>query len=471
MIRAFFMIIILFNFQIILNAQQKLVSETRQVFDANLGRWQNDEKEVYEYDATSQKLTSWNTYKWSPKNQNYRDKTTRTYNENGSIESEFNLFKLDEGFSTIRDSTFYIYAVDNLLIERNKNSWISSNFKEEERAEYFYDDSKRLIAFSLFEAAGNDNLSLARQEILTYNEAGCLETKYVEDYKVSALRRETTTTFSYGENCILEKEKIYDVFFFLQNSDAIREYEIFYYQNQNGQNRIDSLVHLKKDETTDGGLEFYLTEVREYDVDSQVIRYEYLSENVTGDANLYFYDDKKNLIREENWRVRPDTKEWFNQRVKEFDYSYDENDFLMKTAFYDDGILQEETIYENFCDGLPKSIQIRDTNLTGSLTNSNRLTFLEYEEGADCEDTESLENIVIYPNPASDFLIINSDVLNLGNSDITILNGLGQIILFFENVPRSSRFEINIQSLTAGSYFLKIDNLEKSIIQQIIKTP
>ncbi len=67
-------------------------------------------------------------------------------------------------------------------------------------------------------------------------------------------------------------------------------------------------------------------------------------------------------------------------------------------------------------------------------------------------ENNTLENISIFPNPASDNIIIT----NAENSKITILNILGKVVSAIENP--SSYQDVDISSLSAGTYFVRIDS-------------
>ncbi len=77
---------------------------------------------------------------------------------------------------------------------------------------------------------------------------------------------------------------------------------------------------------------------------------------------------------------------------------------------------------------------------------------------------EYLKNVSIYPNPANDFVKINS-VKDI--KDITIYNAMGQKIKTFL-VKNSNTSTINTTNLNNGFYYLKITTEKGEIIKQII---
>ena len=84
------------------------------------------------------------------------------------------------------------------------------------------------------------------------------------------------------------------------------------------------------------------------------------------------------------------------------------------------------------------------------------------------EDFGSIESLSIYPNPAND--VVN---ISLGSNDIlptsySIINTLGQVVVT-KNISSVSDLQININSITAGVYFIKIDRQNTSKTFKFIK--
>ncbi|MEM6719407.1 MAG: T9SS type A sorting domain-containing protein [Bacteroidota bacterium] len=76
--------------------------------------------------------------------------------------------------------------------------------------------------------------------------------------------------------------------------------------------------------------------------------------------------------------------------------------------------------------------------------------------------TASLDDTLIYPNPASEFISISSEHMQI--SSVEILNPLGKSVFFTNtNLDR-----INVSALAKGMYFLKINADTKSTTKKII---
>ena len=89
---------------------------------------------------------------------------------------------------------------------------------------------------------------------------------------------------------------------------------------------------------------------------------------------------------------------------------------------------------------------------------------LHSSPAASIEETNSLGAIKIYPNPTTSFINIVGENNQLKNSTTQIKNYLGEIIY---SGPFDS--QINISELSAGIYFLSIQNGHSSKTFKIIK--
>ena len=83
-------------------------------------------------------------------------------------------------------------------------------------------------------------------------------------------------------------------------------------------------------------------------------------------------------------------------------------------------------------------------------------------------DDNTLSEISIYPNPASDHITINTSNSISGISKFQILNLLGEIV-YSDRKEFSETTSININHLEPGLYFIKIENNGSVISKKIIK--
>lgn len=98
-----------------------------------------------------------------------------------------------------------------------------------------------------------------------------------------------------------------------------------------------------------------------------------------------------------------------------------------------------------------------------SLTTSNAC-----ESVLGTENFNSQNTLAIYPNPAIDFVNISLGKSNVLPTSYSIFNTLGQVIAV-KNVSSVSDLQIDINSITAGVYFVKIDTQNASKTFKFIK--
>lgn len=90
---------------------------------------------------------------------------------------------------------------------------------------------------------------------------------------------------------------------------------------------------------------------------------------------------------------------------------------------------------------------------------SNKITVI----GTSVPSISSSANILLYPNPATEFIAFEVDNLKGKNVEAIITNAIGETILLQSNTTGSGR--INIQSLATGIYMLVLRS-EQSIYRQ-----
>jgi len=77
-------------------------------------------------------------------------------------------------------------------------------------------------------------------------------------------------------------------------------------------------------------------------------------------------------------------------------------------------------------------------------------------------------NLKVYPNPASDYINVNTTAFFSGMSTLKIIDLLGAVV-YFKSEGLTSFEKINIQSLNPGIYFLTIENKEGIFSKKFIK--
>jgi len=118
-------------------------------------------------------------------------------------------------------------------------------------------------------------------------------------------------------------------------------------------------------------------------------------------------------------------------------------------------------------------------NMFGSLV-SNERSLVYYKKGLttwgtplDITDVTTIENyddIKVYPNPASDFVTIESTTGKTEKFVLQIMDMQGRQVLM-NNIELNSIYKLDIKGLKEGAYLLKLQNGEKQISKMIIKKP
>ncbi len=80
----------------------------------------------------------------------------------------------------------------------------------------------------------------------------------------------------------------------------------------------------------------------------------------------------------------------------------------------------------------------------------------------DFADISADNDILVYPNPASDYLIIKAENI----MQIRVLNSLGQVVI--DNVIGSDNTNIDISDLKSGIYFIHLDTQKGSVTRKVI---
>lgn len=107
-------------------------------------------------------------------------------------------------------------------------------------------------------------------------------------------------------------------------------------------------------------------------------------------------------------------------------------------------------------------------SIVGDVNNSTEIknfsvTVIESENTSLSVDNYLLDNIQLYPNPASNEILIKS---NLSIKIISFYDVSGKKIAEFQN-PKDSK--LNIENLNSGLYFIKIDTGKNSVFRKLIK--
>ena len=71
--------------------------------------------------------------------------------------------------------------------------------------------------------------------------------------------------------------------------------------------------------------------------------------------------------------------------------------------------------------------------------------------------------VIVYPNPAKDVVVIENVVGNAEHITINVYDTQGRLVLS-ETRPNATSYTLNITSLTAGVYYVKVGEMTKKLI-------
>lgn len=78
-------------------------------------------------------------------------------------------------------------------------------------------------------------------------------------------------------------------------------------------------------------------------------------------------------------------------------------------------------------------------------------------------EKNNLDNsISVFPNPTTDYLFFSKDI---SNSNVTIYNATGNVVIGNQNIENN----INVSKLSAGIYFVSIENNSNKTIKRFVK--
>ncbi len=131
------------------------------------------------------------------------------------------------------------------------------------------------------------------------------------------------------------------------------------------------------------------------------------------------------------------------------------------------------TEWENFNNNLP-NVMINELEINYA---DNRLYAATYGRGIwsspvfdktlSTKNNNLLTSVKIFPNPSVDF--INIQLNKQLKTSIRLYDLKGQMIYFSKDISSESTYQMQTHNLTSGTYFLKINNKNGTIIKKIIK--
>jgi len=364
--------------------------------------------------------------------------------------------------NTLRET--YTYDTEGRLIDELEELWFTGRWDwgNANRITYFYNDEGRLAKkIHNNYLTGTDEFQNLNTDTYEYNDNGCLIAEANEIESIHGSYPQYYFTYQVDENCQVLKriQRRQNV----DNTNVFQE-NIFTY-TADSQPLTDSMFIEYNGEMT-----FYQETLFEYDEKEQIVKKSYLRGSGFTPIDEYEewqYDENGGVIYFEKWR---DSSFNPHQVIEkdEFILEYDERNRLIKRKnhhwrFQD----LEPTIYERFeyyCDDILKISRLEE------LPRNYRFHY-KYDVGLeeDCLEDLTDKSIQIFPNPVTDFLIIQSDLLSGRNSQIFIYDALGREFFRDNFFVLENRMQLDVQNLERGIYFLTIENGEMVSTEKFFK--
>ncbi len=199
-------------------------------------------------------------------------------------------------------------------------------------------------------------------------------------------------------------------------------------------------------------------------IDTELYTNQYVRFDVTGDTATYVSIDRNDNVIDSVTTIKPfvNIKPVITQNGNTLTATS-----ASSYVWFLDGIQINGAISQTYIPTQSGTYEVMTTNQNGCTFSSS--TYI-YDLITDVENKIALENLTIYPNPASQYIQIAGESNNGDKLNFIIFNTLGES-LFNEEISTFGTFnhQIDLSNLTAGIYFLSITNGSEKVIKKIIK--
>lgn len=415
------------------------------------------------------------------------------YNEAGKfIESSRTLNEYDQSHNLL-DNKIYNWDQDEMKLVLNRHYYL----------EYVLDNNGRILELRSFSGV----LDTVPLEIFyTYHEDGYKESgtriaykddgtpllKEIWTYNKSASRSFQTEIkyhwhqrpnelgyWQFHEQEVYERDGLNRTKTYY-NRDSIATSQSVYRYNEEERTGYDINIYIPNNDTTLQSRDIYdeVGDIIEteyytdyfYDEEDRVYVEPYVHERILSD-----YDEQGNATRIERYERHADYVDLKLIERQLFSYNYDDEDRLTRwyleahTVFCYQGDCSSElpnhgATYQYYCDGLLSEKTYLSEVRTGSTTR------YYYLYGIDCEVLNIDEiDLYIFPNPFSESLTIESDILLHPNNALELYDASGKLVYFDKVGERLQNYELYLPQLAKGMYFLRIYSGEQAVVQKVIK--
>lgn len=385
---------------------------------------------------------------------------------------------------------------DSLVLEWIKEyTYLPNSDKILTKTEYEYFEQQKIVdktwdytyhdngCLKMIEQKHFDKDDNVGNKYVYYYNSSCSENSiYTESLLIAHIERDSTLYYEdWGEGLQIFQKYAYEY-------DALKETTLIYYMPDGTYQLSDTFIRERDDV---GNIvytistETYSDHLHEsfytYNENNNLIQLDhYAKENFDSTKELYnrdIYDfnEQGDLIYSKYYHRNHDLDTITPFSEVEYTYTYDEiGNALERQEIYQNydystgspnGSSEYTTVYNTYCDGLNKG-----KKRYSDADELDRVTNYYYLKGTDCEN-ENLPPLALtaYPNPATNYITFNSDVLLQENSTISLYDVTGKLLWQESIVQRLDRYTLSTQSLPKGMYLVRVISGEDVFSQKFFK--
>ena len=93
-----------------------------------------------------------------------------------------------------------------------------------------------------------------------------------------------------------------------------------------------------------------------------------------------------------------------------------------------------------------------------------------FDEPSAVDPGKVAEDLLLYPNPARDYVRLSGNALPTGELQIRIFNSTGQLVKSLKLSNNSDHVNINISDLNKGAYHLLLENKGNRLYSKLLKS-
>jgi hypothetical protein len=403
----------------------------------------------YEYDDITAQLLPYSLYKY-------------TYDANNNVTYEIDSYWDISTNSWIFDSKYeYTYDANNNLTSKIESHWDTStnSWIYYYKNEYTYDDNNNLSyeIFSYWNTSTNSWINISKNEC-TYdaNNNVIFEIWSRWDTSTNSWIFSSKYEYTYDDN----NNVIFEIYSRWDTSTNSWIFSSKYEYTYDDNNNVISEIYSEWDTSTNSWIfdsKYEYTYDANNNLTSEIFSYWDTSTNswIFDFKYEYTYDANNNIIYEITSYWDTSTNSWIFDSKYEFTYdlTVSIDNVLVPNNFDIESNNPILSYFYYYYDGSDFVLDMKYIFYYSDITGINEVT--------------DNYNVSIYPNPANDYLMINTTTNE--NLKIEIYTIRGQSVISTECINNASQMRIDISQLPSGMYFIRIANNQNNITKKFVK--